>query len=143
MGNTTMPSPWDSTPQEQWAQNFRDRISAVTSNIEDSGVEDYKAGVEAAFERAGVDMDADDVSVAVSRFEDSVENFSDEAMKRTTVVAAAQYLENNDVPDDLDTGSVPGSTEYDSASADEFEAATRILGDKFINNWADSYTADS
>ena len=139
MGNTIMPSPWESTPQEQWAQNFRDRISAVTDNLEESGVEDYKAGVEAAFDQAGVDVDADDVSLAVSRFEDSVENFSDEAMKRTTVVAAAQYLENNDA--DVDVGSVPGSTTYEEASEDEFEAAPRVLGDKFIQNWADSYSA--
>jgi len=136
--NLTMPSPWESTPQEKWAQNFRDRIEAVTNNIEGS-VEDYKAGVEAAFERAGVDMDAQDASVAVSRFEDSVDNFSDEAMKRTTVVAAALYLENNDVPDDVDTGGVAGSTEYDDASEDDFEAATEVLGHKFVDQWAESY----
>lgn len=134
-----MPSPWESTPQEEWAQNFRDRISAVTNNIDEDGVEKYKTGVEAAFERAGVDIDADDVSQAVSNFEDSVDNFSDEAMKRTTVVAAAQYLENNDV-EGVATGGVEGSTEYDDADEADFEAATEILGDKFVQNWADSYT---
>jgi len=132
-----MPSPWEMSPQEKWAQNFRDRIEAVTDNIEGS-VDDYQTGVEEAFARAGVDVSAEETSLAVSRFSDAVDKFSDEAMKRTTVVAAAIYLENNEVSG-VDTGGVAGSTDYDSASEADFENATEILGQKFVNNWADSY----
>ena len=139
-----MPSPWEMSPQEKWAQNFRNRVTAVTDNISDEGVERYKAGVEAAFERGGVNLEPADVSKSVSAFEDSVDNFSDEAMKRTTAAAAARYLETLDeVPDVIsdEADEIEGNTEYDdtSGSDSEFEAATVVLGNKFIQNWADSY----
>jgi len=134
-----MPSPWEQSPQEAWAENFRSEISRVTSEIQDGGVEDYKSGVEAAFNQAGVDLTAEDASKAVRKFSDSVDKFSDEAMKRTTVLAAAQYLENNSV--DVDAGTVAGSLTYEETSADQFEAATRVLGEKFVSEWANSYTA--
>jgi len=136
-----MPSPWEQTPQEAWAENFRDRIEAVTTNIQDGGVEDYKAGVNEAFDQAGVDINMQDTAYAVSRFEDAVEKFDDEAMKRTTVLAAAQYVENENP--DVSTGGLGDVDTYEDTSVDQFEQATVVLGDKFIQNWGKSYTQTS
>lgn len=136
-----MPSPWEQTPQEAWAENFQDRIGAVTTNIKDRGVDDYKQGVMEAFDQAGVDIDMSDTAYAVSRFEDAVDNFSDEAMKRTTVLAAAQYLENNDP--DVDTGNLGAVDTYEDTNEDQFETATLVLADKFIQNWGNSYVQES
>lgn len=133
-----MPSPWEKTPQESWAMNFRQRITAVTENIEDS-VDDYETGVQEAFDRAGEDVNVSADSLGVANFASAVDEFSDEAMRRATITAAGQYLENNDVP--VSTSGVAGVTEYDDStdSAEAFENATEVLGYKFVREWADSY----
>jgi hypothetical protein len=136
-----MPSPWEQTPQQAWANNFQDRIESVTQNIQDNGVEDYKSGVREAFDQAGVDIDMQDTAYAVSRFEEAVDKFDTEAMKRTTVLAAAQYVENENP--DVDTGGLGNVDTYEDTSVDQFETATVVLGDKFIQNWGKSYTQSS
>jgi len=136
-----MPSPWEQTPQQAWANNFQDRIESVTQNIQDNGVEDYKSGVREAFDQAGVDIDMQDTAYAVSRFEEAVDKFDTEAMKRTTVLAAAQYVENENP--DVDTGGLGNVDTYEDTSVDQFETATVVLGDKFIQNWGKSYTQTS
>jgi hypothetical protein len=136
-----MPSPWEQTPQQAWANNFQDRIESVTQNIQDNGVEDYKSGVREAFDQAGVDIDMQDTAYAVSRFEEAVDKFDTQAMKRTTVLAAAQYVENENP--DVDTGGLGNVDTYEDTSVDQFETATVVLGDKFIQNWGKSYTQTS
>lgn len=140
MGSTKMPSPWDQTPQEAWAENFRLQISAVTDNIQDS-VDDYETGVQVAIEEGDFDTSVSADSFPVQKFSNAVDQFSDEAMRRATIVAAAEYLENNDVPGSVDTSGVAGNTEYNDTtdSQSDFENATEVLGYKFVSNWAESY----
>lgn len=146
MGNTTMPSPWEMTPQEKWAENFRENVNLVTSRIQENGVERYQNGVREAFERAGVDVDVAETSKAVNAFSNSVDKFSDEAMRRTTALAAANYY--NQVGDvDVDgaeqfLGDV-GDYDDTDGSEEEFMVATEVLGTKFINNWGQSYEGET
>lgn len=143
-----MPSPWEKTPQQSWADSFERQVSVISDRIQDA-TDDYQAGVEQAFERAGADVDVDEVSQAVEAFEEQADNFTEQAMKRATAVAAALYLETQDNVDvdfsgeDASLGDVQGKTDYDdtNGSDDEFRAAVLVLAEKFVQNWAQSYQA--
>lgn len=117
-----MSAPWELDPAEKWARNFRRRVSAITDNAQsDEAAEGYVSGV---LEKAEGDVTESSIreSAGYQAWEDAVSNFSDEAIKRSTVVAAGL------------------AEDYDSASEGQFEEATEVLGEKFINNWSDHYS---
>jgi hypothetical protein len=117
-----MSAPWELDPAEKWARNFRRRVSAITDNAQsDDAADAYVAGV---LEKAQGDVTESSIrdSAGYKSWLDAIETFSDEAIKRSTVVAAGL------------------AEDYDSASEGQFEEATEVLGQKFIDNWSDHYS---
>ena len=139
-----MPNPFRSDPGSTWAKNFRRQVSETEKFNDDESLTKYKRGVEAAFDQTDQEVNVGDDNIAVQNFSDVQGDYTADAVKALTVLAASAYMADNDVSGVSNTGNIAGITDYDSANPDSgdpsnFEVATEVLGQKFVENWAGAY----
>lgn len=137
-------NPFRTNPGDTWAKNFRRNVDKVDRFGDDAALQKYKTNIVEAF--GETDEEIEDVSdtPAVQNFSDVQNDYTVDAVKRLTVLAAIAYQESDDydgsttISDEVNTydDADPGDVDDENGN---FYKATEILGSKFVSNWAAAY----
>lgn len=148
-----MSNPFRENPADKWAKSYKKAISRASTRFSDPQTkQEYINGI-----RDALPIYVDENSKAVEAFEEAQDAYGTYALKRITILTAAEELRDNgfrvsysvkygvkmDVLDRIKEirqyDDVEPTKYYESVGDIQYNICITVLANKYVSNWADAY----